>query len=334
MNEKIRNKKTKKTSKKEKKKVKYNISNCLIYGEKSDCMNEDIFFRQNEKSNLNELNKIAKIDSQKDTQLSDKNLLEFLNKDLINALDIDVNNIGKDSKKQSVCYANVISELTSTSSSPDIGRELQESNFNINIEDYDEQNTKNVYKYLPINLGILNENGINNGININNKGNNNIIKDNNVNSNDLNNSPIELLNDPLFAPMFIPKKVHANNFNNNKEIHKSGEIKLNNNFERVFNDTNVLNNKFDESNEKLMFLSLCNKEEKTKLPLEIRVGDWICLHCNNLNFSFRIKCNRCGILRKASPNNFEKSCPGNKYHCFGNYNNGYYPMNLNRNTNF
>lgn len=26
---------------------------------------------------------------------------------------------------------------------------------------------------------------------------------------------------------------------------------------------------------------------------QCREGDWICLNCSNLNFSFRKKCNRC-----------------------------------------
>jgi len=30
-----------------------------------------------------------------------------------------------------------------------------------------------------------------------------------------------------------------------------------------------------------------------------RVGDWVCLNCNNLNFSFRDFCNRCDMDRKS-----------------------------------
>jgi len=33
----------------------------------------------------------------------------------------------------------------------------------------------------------------------------------------------------------------------------------------------------------------------TKTTTQTREGDWICLNCNNLNFSFRKKCNRCKI---------------------------------------
>ena len=31
-----------------------------------------------------------------------------------------------------------------------------------------------------------------------------------------------------------------------------------------------------------------------------RSGDWICFYCKNLNFSFRNKCNRCGIPKQQS----------------------------------
>ena len=30
-----------------------------------------------------------------------------------------------------------------------------------------------------------------------------------------------------------------------------------------------------------------------KKLLKERVGDWVCLNCNNLNFRFRENCNRC-----------------------------------------
>lgn len=34
-----------------------------------------------------------------------------------------------------------------------------------------------------------------------------------------------------------------------------------------------------------------------KAPLTERIGDWVCLNCNNLNFSFRDICNRCDLHR-------------------------------------
>ena len=45
--------------------------------------------------------------------------------------------------------------------------------------------------------------------------------------------------------------------------------------------------------------------QKKKKPFEIREGDWTCFDCHNLNFSFRIKCNRCGLLKEVSDKKFE-----------------------------
>lgn len=38
--------------------------------------------------------------------------------------------------------------------------------------------------------------------------------------------------------------------------------------------------------------------QQAKRILTERVGDWVCLNCNNLNFSFRDFCNRCDMDRK------------------------------------
>lgn len=35
-----------------------------------------------------------------------------------------------------------------------------------------------------------------------------------------------------------------------------------------------------------------NQSKTTSQPRE---GDWVCFGCNNLNFSFRKKCNRCKV---------------------------------------
>jgi uncharacterized protein YcbX len=35
-----------------------------------------------------------------------------------------------------------------------------------------------------------------------------------------------------------------------------------------------------------------------KKPLTERVGDWVCINCKNLNFSFRKACNRCQLNRQ------------------------------------
>lgn len=50
-------------------------------------------------------------------------------------------------------------------------------------------------------------------------------------------------------------------------------------------------NKFKQSNKSNQKND--NNNKKIKRPFIEREGDWICLNCKNLNFSFRVSCNRC-----------------------------------------
>lgn len=38
-----------------------------------------------------------------------------------------------------------------------------------------------------------------------------------------------------------------------------------------------------------------NSQRGTKTSGQSREGDWVCFNCQNLNFSFRKKCNRCKV---------------------------------------
>ena len=53
-----------------------------------------------------------------------------------------------------------------------------------------------------------------------------------------------------------------------------------------------------------------NKLYKRKQkPFTEREGDWICNHCKNLNFAFRLECNRCKFPKGADTkvNNVEET---------------------------
>ena len=47
----------------------------------------------------------------------------------------------------------------------------------------------------------------------------------------------------------------------------------------------------------LLVISESSTLSQSKRVLTERVGDWVCLNCNNLNFSFRDFCNRCELDR-------------------------------------
>ena len=46
-------------------------------------------------------------------------------------------------------------------------------------------------------------------------------------------------------------------------------------------------------------------DRKKKKPFVERVGDWVCIKCKNLNFSFRVVCNRCQLPKAESDKMFE-----------------------------
>ncbi len=48
------------------------------------------------------------------------------------------------------------------------------------------------------------------------------------------------------------------------------------------------------------------KNEKKKKGFEERIGDWVCMKCKNLNFSFRMICNRCKIPKADSEKLYEE----------------------------
>ena len=49
-------------------------------------------------------------------------------------------------------------------------------------------------------------------------------------------------------------------------------------------------------------------ERKKHKPFTERAGDWVCYKCKNLNFAFRVMCNRCHLAKNES----EKMTENNK----------------------
>ena len=109
--------------------------------------------------------------------------------------------------------------------------------------------------------------------------NNNIINNNKFNENDEEQKNIK------------------DNIQNNKELQKKPYFEQTNlNFQNIEPNNNITNCKnsfFSIENSNNNF----KKKSKHKKHFKVRFGDWICPKCENLNFSFRTKCNRCGLSK-------------------------------------
>ena len=316
---------------------KENDFSCFIYEEKSAFINEENLFKEKE---TNDFLPSEGYKNSVDLNLKGKNLHEFLNNDLIKALDNDLTD-QKDISDFSDCnssneYIEVSSECTSKANSPEFNikcpKIIKDINMNLNVENSTIINDTNIMNTnYSLNKDIL----INQIKNINNNTNENgQAKDEEEEKTiDINiKDKINILNNSIFSPILISKTI-------NKE---KDEIKSNKEKENYFGNnnskekkSNLLKNKFDDDVEPIIMVSLVNREEKPKFPLEIRAGDWICIYCNNLNFSFRIKCNRCGLLRKSTTRLLNHKYFNNKYMHMRNFNsyNGGYDMNYNQNNN-
>lgn len=105
---------------------------------------------------------------------------------------------------------------------------------------------------------------------------------------------------------FIENNKNNNNFGINNNIYKIN-FSNNNNLLSLINNGHkfnpyYLNNNYKESSAK--------SQEKNKIFYFIQKNknlfkknkrvDWICSFCNNINYSFRVKCNRCGASKEVS----------------------------------
>lgn len=283
---------------------KENYEKCFIYEDDNDSLNEENSFKGKEENNSPQ---IKRHKNSTDSNLTEKNLHKFLNEDLIQALNNDLVD-PEENSDSSECdadngYITGSSQCTSKANSPELNIRLPK-----------------ITKDISMNLNI--ENTSDNQIKED-------IKENDIIMDDIKEK-IKILNDPSFTPMIFPQQI-------NNKYEEDSINKKEDNYEKKEKKNNIMKNKFDDDVEPIMMLSMLNREEKTKLPLELRVGDWICMYCNNFNFSFRIKCNRCGLLRKSSSHILRHNYYNNKYQYMGNYDNNFndgYFINYNQNVNF
>ena len=260
-------------------------------------------------TNFNNNNYIKRLDS-KDSPIRAKfsidlpnvpkqRLHEYLNEDLLNAIEyspqIPTLNSGLN---------NIKNENNNSDNNPNklYGFSLYPSNLpQTNNNTISNKNINYIPEYHPNQQGLWSQNNnniinsnfpniINNNTNFNNYNYNiNYIGIPNTNNN-TNNLISPFINN---IPIFIPKQLR------NKEYQQKN-ISLINEKNDNFNNNNEKKNsknKFDNNKKNGQFLK---KEGKLKKPFEVRVGDWTCNKCSNLNFSFRNKCNRCGLPKEIS----------------------------------
>ena len=106
---------------------------------------------------------------------------------------------------------------------------------------------------------------------------------------------------------FIENNKNNKNFEINNNIYKINFSKNNNllsiiNNGHKFNPQYLNNNymdspstKFEEKNKIFYFI-----QKNKNLFKKNKKVDWICSFCNNINYSFRVKCNRCGASKEIS----------------------------------
>ena len=124
-----------------------------------------------------------------------------------------------------------------------------------------------------------------------------------INSSILENEINE--NDILFSSL------HTFNQNNNQKFKEENSpfnfIPISKNLNDLNTDINNIKNANNNNNEENCEIIIpIRKKKKQKKNFEVREGDWTCYFCKNLNFSFRKKCNRCGVNKDYSESQHDK----------------------------
>ena len=250
-------------------------------------------------------------------------LHEYLNDDLLNALDVSPNipnissGIINNKNMQAENLDNNPNNLFGFSLYPESSENnidnQNNNNNNNNLQEFN-NNQSEIYKNID-NKKIIKDNNINeinknvfNNNNISNSSNNNNIINNNFN-NFQNFNFVNNINNINYQN--IPKNTNLNYNINNPQIYiptklrNKDQINMINSKEintlKKQEEQNNAKNKFDNGNKKNNQNQNTKKEGgKNKKHFEVRAGDWTCGKCNNLNFSFRNKCNRCGLPKEMS----------------------------------
>ena len=121
-----------------------------------------------------------------------------------------------------------------------------------------------------------------------------IININYLNFNNFQNNPVNNINKRKLSYNTIEDNIIINYFKNILNSNKTNENENEN--ENKFNVSKTVNN----FNKKITNKTLYKKTKYEKKPFDKRKGDWFCPNCHNLNFAFRIVCNRCQINKPTN----------------------------------
>lgn len=262
--------------------------------------------------------------------MSNQRLKELLNEDLINAIDsspmLTPKNMIKDATIENNNDNSNNENVVENSEDFNENELFQFSLYNNKSEKDEETNESNIIKTDEINKikedeggGDLNLNNLNNNNidiapqipndNIINKEENKIIEPQKIEENKDKENKIESKDKSGNS-----KEKKKDNINNNNKNYYTSQYQYKFPFiqipyvtQPIIKSINQMGyeNKFD-GNKKYQVIvpfTVLKKSVKPKKPFEIREGDWTCSNCNNLNFSFRVKCNRCELAKEQSEQN-------------------------------
>ena len=226
-------------------------------------------------------------------------LHEYLNDDLLNAIEVSPN------KNTGIANNN---KLSLSNENPSDNKQNNPNNlYGFSLYPQSNDNNNNNLNNQEI-QNINNNVNSGNNININNNFNNVYNYNNFQNYNFLNNHYTNLKYNINNPQVYVPTKFRNKDQIYNKEIIISGQKNhQNNNYQnQKKEEQNNAKNKYDNNKKNNQNFK---KEGKNKKHFEIRAGDWTCSKCNNLNFSFRNKCNRCGLPKELNNKKNEQMNP-------------------------
>ena len=294
---------------------------------------------------INEINnEINENNENNEINIDHKDLFQFsLYNNDNNKNEENVDNEDKEEKEDEIKELNIIK----LDEIKEIKEDKGGGNINIIKEEANDNNILNNEKEINDFININKENIFNidnNNLNIEKKINNVINEDNNNNQEKINISEEDKKTKENIEK--IENKENnttavKNNYYQNQYKYQYPFIQIPYMTQPLINSMNTFGheNKFDGNKRYQVFVpfTVLKKNIKPKKPFEIREGDWTCSNCNNLNFSFRVKCNRCHISKEQSEldknkNNNIKVNKENKDQKFSQIKNKNYYSNNNANT--